>query len=190
MLPKWLSPATSETFLWNLLVLRTMRRWSERELVLFKELFLKVGTQKDPNFWTMNRRVRWSIVTILSKSRGEDPPVWLQNQIELQKRNGYNLPQSLHRIHGWLGSKEWNRLVVWRKTTRYQTPKPPRRIGVGYRDQGTYRNKAKDGSPSWQEVASFGVPDSGKPILTPPLECLHSPWGPHETRDWRGRFDR
>jgi hypothetical protein len=31
---------------------------------------------------------------------------------------------------------------------------PPKRwIGVGYRDKGTLRNQAKDGSPSWQEVA-------------------------------------
>lgn len=31
---------------------------------------------------------------------------------------------------------------------------PPKRwIGVGYRDKGTLRNSAKDGSPSWQEVA-------------------------------------
>lgn len=32
---------------------------------------------------------------------------------------------------------------------------PPKRIiGVGYRDKGTARDPAKDGSPSWQEVAS------------------------------------
>lgn len=31
---------------------------------------------------------------------------------------------------------------------------PPKRIiGVGYRDKGTARDPAKDGSPSWQEVA-------------------------------------
>jgi len=32
---------------------------------------------------------------------------------------------------------------------------PPKRIiGTGYRDKGTARDPAKDGSPSWQEVAS------------------------------------
>jgi hypothetical protein len=32
-------------------------------------------------------------------------------------------------------------------------PKPRNRIGVGYRDKGTAKNTAWDGSPSWQEVA-------------------------------------
>lgn len=32
---------------------------------------------------------------------------------------------------------------------------PPKRvIGIGYRDKGTARDPARDGSPSWQEVAS------------------------------------
>jgi hypothetical protein len=32
---------------------------------------------------------------------------------------------------------------------------PPKRIiGIGYRDKGTARDPAIDGSPSWQEVAS------------------------------------
>jgi len=33
-------------------------------------------------------------------------------------------------------------------------PRPPNRIGVGYRDHGTARDVAFDGSPSWQEVAA------------------------------------
>lgn len=34
---------------------------------------------------------------------------------------------------------------------------PPKRfIGIGYRDKGTARDLALDGSPSWQEVASSG----------------------------------
>lgn len=33
-------------------------------------------------------------------------------------------------------------------------PKPKRVIGVGYRDHGNLRNKAINGNPSWQEVAT------------------------------------
>jgi len=40
-------------------------------------------------------------------------------------------------------------------------PRPKNRIGVGYRDHGTARNVATDGSPSWQEVASVALPSSG-----------------------------
>lgn len=32
--------------------------------------------------------------------------------------------------------------------------RPKRRIGVGYRDSGTYSDTSWDGSPSWQEVAT------------------------------------
>jgi hypothetical protein len=37
---------------------------------------------------------------------------------------------------------------------------PKRAIGIGYRDKGSRRNLAKDGSPSWQEVnsATPGIP--------------------------------
>lgn len=33
-----------------------------------------------------------------------------------------------------------------------------RRMGVGYRDKGSLKNPAKDGSPSWQEVATHRGP--------------------------------
>lgn len=35
---------------------------------------------------------------------------------------------------------------------------PPARIGIGYRDKGSARDLAKDGSPSWQEVATHRGP--------------------------------
>jgi len=35
-----------------------------------------------------------------------------------------------------------------------KTLPPKRQIGIGYRDKGTLKDLAKDGSPSWQEVAS------------------------------------
>lgn len=52
---------------------------------------------------------------------------------------------------------------------------PPKKIiGVGYKDKGTRRNTAVDGSPSWKEVASFfsyrdrEAEDSGFPSLDSP----------------------
>lgn len=47
-----------------------------------------------------------------------------------------------------------------------------RRIGIGYRDKGTLKNPAVDGSPSWQEVATHrgplygGTNEKEKPIKT------------------------
>jgi hypothetical protein len=37
-------------------------------------------------------------------------------------------------------------------------PKPKRSIGIGYRDKGSRRNLAKDGSPDWRDVASISPP--------------------------------
>lgn len=192
-LPKWLSIATCEVYLWNLTVLRTMRKWSEREFVLFHLCAERVGTYKDPSFWTMNRRVRWSIVQAFLKSGRESPPSWFNSQVQLQRNNGYKLSTSFRRIDGWLKSPEWTKLVEWKKSTRKPQPKKPKRfMGVGYRDQGTYRDKAKYGTPAWQEVAMV-VQDElpRKPILTPPLLSAHSPWGPHESRFWpKGELNR
>lgn len=39
------------------------------------------------------------------------------------------------------------------KSGKPRKPKPRNRIAVGYRDKGSVRNPAEDGSPSWQEVA-------------------------------------
>lgn len=50
---------------------------------------------------------------------------------------------------------------IWRKHKERKRPK--KFVGVGYRDQGTCRNLAKDGSPSWQEVANSRVSEERKP---------------------------
>lgn len=47
-----------------------------------------------------------------------------------------------------------------------KSPRPRNRIGVGYRDHGTARDVAFDGSPSWQEVAVAHLP----PKSTNPTE--------------------
>lgn len=59
--------------------------------------------------------------------------------------------------HAYFGGKKHFRPSDWivRRNRRLNvTPKPPRRIGVGYRDHGTCSVPEIDASPSWQEVAS------------------------------------
>lgn len=52
----------------------------------------------------------------------------------------------------YYGSKLAGRVSMqWSQPTK---PKERNRIGVGYRDKGTARNSAWDGSPPWQEVAT------------------------------------
>jgi hypothetical protein len=54
---------------------------------------------------------------------------------------------------------------------------PPRFIGVGYKDKGTRRNTAVDGSPRWQDVASK-IPTSE----TPTFESSGFDWQPSHTK--------
>jgi hypothetical protein len=63
----------------------------------------------------------------------------------------------LHSACAFFGRRTFfNVKNVLRKINRNlrKKPRPPNRIGVGYRDHGTARDVAFDGSPSWQEVAA------------------------------------
>lgn len=58
--------------------------------------------------------------------------------------------------HGYFGMKtcgvEFTKLKRLKKR-EHRRPPPKRFVGVGYKDKGARRDKAKDASPSWQEVA-------------------------------------
>jgi hypothetical protein len=61
---------------------------------------------------------------------------------------------------GYFGQKFEGRLgTSYRLCLRHPVLKrkfPPKPyIGVGYKDKGSRRNKAEDGSPGWQEIASY-----------------------------------
>lgn len=68
----------------------------------------------------------------------------------LPKRN-YN--EAFKRLNGLFSLKDPMPSGRLKKTV------PPKsRIGIGYRDKGSARDVAKDGSPSWQEVAAHRGP--------------------------------
>lgn len=62
-----------------------------------------------------------------------------------------------------LGSEKWRRLegIAFAVRILPGIPKSsitePSRIGVGYRDKGHSRNKATDGSPTWQELSCVEI---------------------------------
>lgn len=65
------------------------------------------------------------------------------------------LPTS-HEFFGWYKLFDIKRYV--RKQSQKDNRQRARRrfIGVGYKDKGTMKNLAEDGTPSWQEVATAG----------------------------------
>lgn len=63
----------------------------------------------------------------------------------LEKRN---IPQQWKLLNGLFEVRSPQPLGIPTKQLQ-----PERYIGVGYRDKGTAKNSAEDGSPSWQEIA-------------------------------------
>jgi hypothetical protein len=59
-----------------------------------------------------------------------------------------------HTFFGWQGFGLVEMFIRKKVPPRTQRLPPKRFIGVGYRDTGTCRNVAEDGTPRWQEVAS------------------------------------
>ena len=68
----------------------------------------------------------------------------------LPKRNYYEAKKRCNGLFQLAESKSQGR-------TKKSVP-PPSRIGKGYRDKGSAKDLAKDGSPSWQEVATHRGP--------------------------------
>lgn len=64
-----------------------------------------------------------------------------------------NLLQAKSKVGGSYQLKDSQPLGIQRRKLR-----EPSRIGIGYRDKGSAKNLAKDGSPSWQEVAMHRGP--------------------------------
>lgn len=60
--------------------------------------------------------------------------------------------------YGMRGNRDMRKsfLLTLNSQLPVQKLKPQRHIGVGYRDKGTRRDPAYDGSPTWQQVASRG----------------------------------
>jgi hypothetical protein len=59
--------------------------------------------------------------------------------------------------HSYFGRRKQSNVdcVLRRKNRSLHKPSRQKRwMGVGYKDSGTYRDVAIDGSPTWQEVAS------------------------------------
>lgn len=89
-------------------------------------------------------------------------PIRLENEfrtelkLQLQQRIGlFPSPQA---YFGLRGSRDLRRsfLVTFRSSLFPKVPNK-RYIGVGYKDKGTRRNPATNGTPSWQEVASLDL---------------------------------
>jgi hypothetical protein len=123
------------------------------------DLYMKLVEHKDPNF--QNKYGGWliTIQPFLVKLSGAQvfPVVILdkKNQEEL----GSHLQPFLPSPRAYFGMKEnvnmrnCYRLVVNNPLKPLKKLPPKRYIGVGYKDHGALKDRARDGSPDWREVA-------------------------------------
>lgn len=84
-------------------------------------------------------------------------PAFVADQQSIEKMVEF-LQQVLSHKRGWLSRDIYfgMKMQIYKVEMQYGEPKkvkPKNRIAVGYRDKGTAKDSAWDGSPSWQEVA-------------------------------------
>jgi len=138
----------------------------ERNKVTFNDLialydnliWLEVKSQTDEDFQRKFGRFLEILAKILKEiniSQGLSPRALTRLTMRIQKDlEGFFVP---HRNYPGFKKRFSGSFAIRELSTSTEANRhlPPKRImGIGYRDKGTARNPAFDGSPSWQEVAS------------------------------------
>lgn len=129
-------------------------------IILFDQLvWLQEKCEKDPGFrakFGLYLKVLAYILKNMNLSQGQITSNQINNLSNKFKRNlvGFayekrNIKPQIRALMSKIEVRPPKSLGVPKK----QLP-PEQYIGIGYRDKGTAKNPAFDGSPSWQEVAS------------------------------------
>lgn len=103
---------------------------------------------------------------------GEEVPTF-----RLERLKNSNWFPSDHSYFGWWISQQLSTWLISINRLLRKSPRPRRFIGVGYRDHGTRRDAAFDGSPSWQDVAVLGDFKKLNPLLHDPNGLMYSGLG-------------
>jgi len=126
-------------------------------LVLF-ELFYDCRLFQDPSFQTKYSKELCSLENLLSEVTDlREFPAKIEWQVDKQIiQTMFGLIPTANSYYGMKGNRGLSNSFHL-QLNRHLLPqrlKPKSFIGVGYRDKGTLRNVAKDGSPHWKEVNS------------------------------------
>jgi len=151
---------TLQRFLVTKVVLETEKvKIPEEILVLYdNQLWLEKKCSSDPDFkkkFGSSLEVLSKILKEINFSRG----LSLQTLRLVSQKFRNQLECFLIPLRNYQSTKSrFSGLFQLREAQQPGIPKknlpPKRQIGIGYRDKGTLKDLAKDGSPSWQEVAS------------------------------------
>lgn len=129
-------------------------------LVLF-ELYYQLKQSSDPSFCSKYGNWFKELEPIFEElGTAQEFPVRAEVYEEEQgHRMNHPWVQFLPSEYAYFGMKGHRELrnsfkVILRSSIRPVKVKPKAYVGVGYKDKGTRKKLSKDGSPSWQEVAS------------------------------------
>lgn len=132
--------------------------FSFEDKCLLNLLYESIFSYSDPSFKRRNSSLLDKGRFVLKHlNQGSE---YLDNIFKLEQLRVFFLKPLLLSHFSYFGwRKSFNVKDFVKRFNRNQRRKPPplRRIGVGYRDHGTARDVAYDGSPTWQEVASSGL---------------------------------
>jgi hypothetical protein len=130
------------------------------EFAVMVNLFYDLLEESDPTFVEKYRENLNRLVPLfadLGKARNFPLRLYVKDRpySDLINYVGPILPTQ-NSYYGLRGNRDLRMsfYISFNDTLRPQQFRAPRFVGVGYRDKGTRRDNALDGSPSWQEVGS------------------------------------
>jgi len=125
------------------------------------EMFYQFDESKDPNFVENLNNLRNEGFQVFIKRLSQNKVFPYQPWKETRSRD-LVLTQSViydersyFRIKGQNRNKDFR--LVFNDTVLPRRAPPKPYIGIGYKDKGSRREPAIDGSPKWQEVATFNA---------------------------------
>jgi hypothetical protein len=140
----------------TLTVIVENRRPTEYEVVELTYLLDRLFDEADISFVQRYSKLIREISATIFLIKNKVLPAEVNSQIA---RNYLRQVDSELKIHNaYFGRKEQNppkSLLRLRTAQSMKRPIRKRFIGVGYKDHGTMKNIATDGTPSWKEVSSF-----------------------------------
>jgi hypothetical protein len=156
------------------------------EYLALMESYIRLCDHKDPTFVAKYGEWLITIHPFIASLAGIKvfPLLAKKRSPELEKVLAPLLP-SPQAYFGYKGKKEIRHGFTISVRNPFVPPAklpPPRFIGVGYKDKGSRRNPALDGSPRWQDVASR-IPTSNTPKLETSGLILNPPRAKTEVSD-------
>lgn len=146
-------------------------------LCLF-ELFFRMIEEEDPKFQVRrNSLLDLGLLELMRQIRTTTSFPYHPQENTLKILGELPLVYPLRAYFG-LERAGWSnlyRLCLAKSIIRRKVP-PKAYIGVGYKDKGSRRNSAEDGSPNWQEVASHNAlkEREAEELLDPPPDSLEA----------------